>query len=104
MEDPAHELQRIVEHSGIRPIASVDEVIETVSFARLQSEANNQHIWQGRPGLWRKLLPPDYARAVSEPYREHAAHYGYDLTPNPVAHPRERTSGVGHYRSAINAR
>jgi hypothetical protein len=84
VEDPAHELQRIVEHSGIRPITSVDEVIETASFAHLQNEANNQHIWQGRPGLWRKLLPPDYAQAVSEPYHRHAAHYGYDLTPDPV--------------------
>lgn len=81
---PAHELQRIVERSGMKPIASVDEVIETASFARLQSEANNQHIWQGRPGLWRKLLPPSYAQAVSEPYRIHAARHGYDLTPDPV--------------------
>ncbi len=84
VEYPAHELQRIVERSGMRLIALVDEVIEMASFPRLQSEANNQHIWQGRPGLWRKLLPPNYARAVSEPYRKHAAHYGYDLTPNPV--------------------
>jgi len=84
VEHPAHELQRIVERSGMRPIASVDEVIETVSFARLRSEANNQHIWQGRLGLWRKLLPPTYAQAVSEPYRRLAAHYGYDLTPNPT--------------------
>ena len=84
VKHPSHELRRIVEWSGMQPIASVDEAIEAMSFARLQSEANNQHIWQGRPGLWRKLLTPNYARAVSEPYHRHAARHGYNLTPNPT--------------------
>lgn len=80
---PAHELQRIVDRSDVRPLTSVDKAIEKISFARMQSEVDNEHFWQGRPGLWRNLLPPDYAQALSEPYRRHAARQGYDLTPNP---------------------
>jgi hypothetical protein len=81
---PARELQRIVERPGVRPVISVEEAIETVSFARMRHEANNQHFWQGQPGLWRHLLPPEYAQAVSGPYRAHAARHRYELTPDPA--------------------
>lgn len=81
---PARELQRIVESSGVGAVNEPKAVIEALSFRRMQREVDNEHFWQGQPGLWRRLLAGDFARAASGPYRKHAERHGYDLTPDPT--------------------
>jgi hypothetical protein len=39
-------------------------VAASVTFEDLKMEAGNNHFWQGRPGLWREVLPDDATRAI----------------------------------------
>jgi hypothetical protein len=81
---PVHELERIAEVAREEPVISAADAVEMVSFARMQQEGDKEHFWQGRPGLWRALLPPSYARDIARPYHSHAGQFHYDLTPDPA--------------------
>ena len=81
---PTDELERIATRSGVEPVIGPAQAVQAVSFARMQQEGGNEHFWQGRPALWRELLPLPYAHELARPYRVHADRFDYDLSPDPA--------------------
>lgn len=63
--DTAAELRRLEEEFGPVRGGSVSEAVEACSMGRLRQRATNNHFWQGRPGLWRHLLPPAEAHEIA---------------------------------------
>lgn len=75
---PADGIERIAQGLGAEPLVPPADVVAAVRFAELQREASNQHFWQGRVGLWRRLLPTDVARAIAAAQPAVAA-LGYEV-------------------------
>ncbi len=46
--------------------ASPTEVTASLTLERLKHTAQNAHFWQGRPNLWKELLPADIAKTIAE--------------------------------------
>jgi len=46
--------------------------------------ATNNHFWQGRPGLWRHLLPAAEARAIAAAHADIFTALGFDCDPDPA--------------------
>lgn len=80
---PAAELERVVHQLGVPPLVPVEQAAVAVRFVDLRREATNEHFWQGRPGLWRHLLPVDVARAIAAAQPAVAA-LGYEVDPGDV--------------------
>lgn len=76
-------LERLVATLGGQPAVSPAQAATLVRFADLKREASNAHFWQGRPGLWRHLMPADVAFAVAAAHPG-ATGFGYAVTPNGV--------------------
>src|SRR5947209_3064526 len=55
--DPVGELNKLVAELGPPRLHSVEQSVEHCSLNALRKTSANNHYWQGRPGLWRELLP-----------------------------------------------
>ncbi len=68
--DPAGELKKLGEalNHPATPEA-IKEAIASNSMERLRAGCLNQHFWQGRPGLWKSLLPAEEARRIARFHR-----------------------------------
>ena len=94
VEDPVAELGRVCDALGRRPLVDPETAVHVVTFKRLRYEATNQHFWQGRPGLWKELIPTHAALEIAAAYPEMAAldyHVGVD---DPTARERWRAIAV----------
>jgi hypothetical protein len=80
---PETALHLVADDLGARTLVPVAEAAAAVRFADLRREATNEHFWQGRPGLWRQLLPAETARAIAAAQPAVAA-LGYDVDPEEI--------------------
>jgi hypothetical protein len=82
--DTAGELARVLAAVGAEPARPLDEVAaeHTLAALRTSGRAAQHHMWQGRPGLWRRLLPADLARAVAAAHPEAFDPLGYACDPD----------------------
>jgi hypothetical protein len=87
--DTAGVLRRLVAELGT--VARVDPGEVAARFAieplRQRDEVLHYHYWQGRPGLWRSLLPVAEAQALADPHRDCLAAHGYRCDPDPALDP-----------------
>ena len=65
VRDTAAELRRLEEAFGPVRCGSLEEAVEACTLGRLRQAATNNHFWQGRPGLWRHLLPGTEAAEIA---------------------------------------
>lgn len=65
----------------------LDKVIASRAMPVMQSHMVNQHYWQGRPGLWRSLLPAEQVELLRPALADFTEPYGYDLMPDPSTSP-----------------
>ena len=77
VEDPVAELGHIAEALGTPPLVTPAQAVESVRFGRLQKEADNQHFWQGRAGLWSELVPTVTALEIAAAYPAEMHRLGY---------------------------
>lgn len=56
----------------------IDRAVETFDFRHFSAMAN-RHGWQGRPGLWRDLIPGKMARAIFARHRRLFETLGYTV-------------------------
>jgi hypothetical protein len=81
--DPARELIRLGESLNCPATPeAIASAIASNSMESLGEGGRNQHFWQGRPGLWKALLPAEEARRVA---RFHSAVFdgcGYECDPD----------------------
>jgi hypothetical protein len=78
------ELLRIADELQIEPSRAPAEVVAANSMDRLRERRTEptQHYWQGRPGLWRRLLPAAEARRIAAAQPRSFARFGYDCDPD----------------------
>jgi hypothetical protein len=84
VQDPHAELERLVESLAVpvcRPIAE-GVAAHSLSRQRRDDAFHDYHYWQGKPGLWRWLLPPFQARPLAAAFHAHLEEFGYTGDPN----------------------
>jgi hypothetical protein len=74
-------LSRTIAAPFKRPIA---EVVAQFAITSIRSRYDvwHYHFWQGRPGLWRSLLPAGIARGLAAVHRDVFATLGYTCDPD----------------------
>jgi hypothetical protein len=83
VEAPEAELQRIVEALGYPPRTRVEEAVAANTIDQLRSQTlEDYHFWQGRPGLWRTLLPAPAAESIAAAHEESLNAFGYTCDPD----------------------
>jgi hypothetical protein len=55
----------------------IHETVRALTLDKLRPTSQNDHFWQGRPGLWQELLPPDTAAAIAQAHAAKFAALGY---------------------------
>jgi hypothetical protein len=68
----------------------LQQAFEKFNLGYFQLE--NQHGWQGRPGIWRDLIVADDARAIFERHRQVFEALGYGVDPHGTLSPAEARS------------
>ena len=63
--NPHQTLSQIFQFIEQEPILPIPEILQLNTLARFQATPNH-HAWQGRPGLWRELIPASTAIAIYE--------------------------------------
>lgn len=93
--EPEKTLQRVLETLGWPGRCSVAEALAANSMTNLRQRfaEREHHFWQGRPGLWRELLPAVAAERIFRTHADLFTGLGYDCVANPtlteeVAHDR----------------
>jgi len=84
VRDAAGQMGRLEESFGPMRRWSRDLAAEACSLERLRRVATNNHFWQGRPGLWRHLLPAAEARAIAAAHADIFTALGFDCDPDPA--------------------
>ena len=82
--DPGRALDQLADDLGVVPRWSVDAALDATTLPKLRDLTHcPHHFWQGRPGLWRSLLPPAEARAIvqAQPSCFSALAYAGDADP-----------------------
>jgi len=81
--DTAGELRRLEETLGPVRCGSLAEAVAACELGRLRQRSTNSHFWQGRPGLWRHLLPAAEAAEIAAALPD----LGYSIDPDPALDP-----------------
>lgn len=80
--DPRAELARLCAALDVTPKNDVDEVLARHSLTTFGENAPG-HVWRGEPGIWRKLIVPEVARAVRERHPDAFTAFGYTANADP---------------------
>ena len=80
---PAATLGRLVEVLGVPPRCDVDEALRGASIPALRERTQcAHHFWQGKPGLWKRLLTAAEARPIAAAHAALFAELGYECDPD----------------------
>ena len=88
---PRGELERLEIFLGADAAVRIVDAVDAADVDRMRGLASPGHVWQGTPGLWKRLLPADLARAVAAAHPESFEGLGYAcdadvaLTPDAAA-------------------
>ena len=81
--NPHQELQRIINRLGVRPRRPIAEAIRSSTLSELRKVTGVlHHFWQGRPGLWKCLLPSKVSRTIAAWHRGRMKAHGYICDPD----------------------
>jgi hypothetical protein len=73
-------LRRLEAVLGLVRCGSLAEAVAACAMGQLRQRSINSHFWQGRPGLWRHLLPAAEATEMAAALFDH----GYPIDPDPA--------------------
>jgi hypothetical protein len=80
IRDAESELRRIETAFGPVRCGSLSAAVEACALGRLRQTTTNNHFWQGRPGLWRHLLPAAEANEIASTI----GHLNEPIDPDPM--------------------
>jgi hypothetical protein len=84
VRDPGAALAGLAGALGVPLRRPVADAVEATTLARLRAFTGSRaHFWQGKPGLWRQLLPAAEARHVATAHAACFADLGYLCDPDP---------------------
>jgi hypothetical protein len=81
VRDTPGTLRRLTSEIGSAPRVPFDEVIAAHTLERMRAREGPHH-WQGRPGLWKELLPAREARRIAAAHKTLLRDYGYACDPD----------------------
>jgi hypothetical protein len=84
VDQPHEALGALVADLGLDVRKTVDEAVKDYNMERLRSMrgAMHYHYWQGRPGLWRAMLPAAEAHRIAATHAEVFSTLGYVCDPD----------------------
>jgi len=82
--DGVSEMSRVAAEIGAAPVRSIEEVVaeHAIDTLRVRDRSYQHHMWKGRPGLWKHLIPPALARSVAEAHPAAFEPIGYACDPD----------------------
>jgi hypothetical protein len=88
--EPRAALKQLADRLGVAPRWRIDAALEATTLPKLRDLTHcPHHFWQGRPGLWRSLLPAAEARAIVQAQPSCFAALGYACDPDPELQGRQ---------------
>lgn len=81
--NPAQELQKVIDWFGPADGDSIDEAVAEITLEHMKICSADNHVWIGRPGLWRELIAPKRALELAEAMKSVFDEYGYTVDPDP---------------------
>lgn len=66
--DPEGTLELTARSLNIEPVVAASQVVRQHSLDHMR-KLPRQHSWRGEPGLWRRLILPDYRHAIYRRYQ-----------------------------------
>lgn len=73
------ELERFLHRLRAAPVRPLAKVIEEHTLEKSRRAFNNQHSWQGRPGIWRHLVGRDLAWRIQQAHAPVFESQGYHV-------------------------
>ena len=64
------------------PQLKIFEVVNSNRIDKLRLTSDNGHFWQGKPGLWKKLIPSIIVEKIVREQNELFSELGYDFQPS----------------------
>lgn len=89
VQNPEQTLCRLGKKLSAPPSVPFAESVEVNKLDRLQSTEQQRthllarHFWQGKPGLWRSLLPAEAVHRIARAHSKVFATLGYTCSPDP---------------------
>lgn len=81
--EPEQELARLTETLGGEIQLPLAEAISRTTIPKLRRQTHcDHHFWQGKPGLWKRLLPEVEARQIASAHEECFSEFGYSCDPD----------------------
>ncbi len=90
---PGSQLRRIVKRLDVAPLRDLAEVVAEMSTKRMRMWAPEYmvHIWQGKPDLWKKLLPAKLAHRICQAHAAVLDTLKYKCDPDESLKPKQAT-------------
>jgi hypothetical protein len=80
--DPHAEARAPCETLEAEPAVHVDHAVEAARVEELRRLVTNNHFWQGKPGLWRRLVTADAAGRIVTAHERTFDLLGYTCDPD----------------------
>lgn len=81
VQDPIATVASLASCLG-RPSVEIADIVDQNALDVLRSTARNGHFWQGRPGIWRQLIPAEIAQTIAHAQRDAFDTFGYECAPD----------------------
>jgi hypothetical protein len=92
-------LRRLVQALGVPPRKSLTECVRLCSLAELRRQSeSNHHFWQGKVGLWKRMLPATVADEIAAKHAQLFAELGYACDPDRDLDARQADA---HWQAAV---
>jgi hypothetical protein len=95
---------RLCAFLGVDPVVRVEDAVAAVGLDRLRPLVTNNHFWQGKPGLWRRLVPPATAKEIAEAQRLAFLDLDYPCDPEADLSAEEAQRNWGQLAVALDKR
>ncbi len=83
VRDPQKTLTQLARVTGGTSPGSTTRAVETCTIDKLRTPHNAPHFWQGKPGLWKKLLTAETAAGIVKAQPLSFKQFGYHCDPDP---------------------
>jgi len=76
---PEIELAAFLKQLPATPVRPLAEVIDANTLEKSRPTANNQHFWQGQPGIWTRLIGKELAARIQRAHADVFQSLGYGI-------------------------
>ncbi len=86
--DPVGSMERLTVALGVQPRRPLAEAMERTTMPQMRARLScDHHAWQGRPGLWKRLLTAPVADEIARVHCSYCEEFGYTCDADPELTP-----------------